>query len=131
LRLTEVTSHLQFVSSSSTRDDDLPVTLEHDRRNERVGVTAEAHGDATAVSESGIQFPVADVTSQRGSLVSGLLFSACPAATISQFGWSVTAKAFRGIVSMLSSGLNRTIPATRILPSLWTALAEGEAIEAA
>lgn len=32
---------------------------------------------------------------------------------------------------MLSSGLNRTIPATGILPSLWTALAEGEAIEAA
>jgi hypothetical protein len=42
LLLTEVASHLQFGPSIGSRHDDLPVTLEHNGRNERVGIAAEA-----------------------------------------------------------------------------------------
>ena len=47
------------------------------------GVAAEAGGDATAVSECGIQFPVADVTGQPESLVGhgvAMILPACPEA---------------------------------------------------
>jgi hypothetical protein len=42
------------------------------------GVAAEAGGDATAVSECGIQFPVADVTGQRESLGERVVISGLP-----------------------------------------------------
>jgi hypothetical protein len=42
------------------------------------GIAAEAGGDATAVSECGIQFPVADVTGQRESLGERVVISGLP-----------------------------------------------------
>jgi hypothetical protein len=42
------------------------------------GVAAEAGGEATAVSECGIQFPVADVTGQRESLGERVVISGLP-----------------------------------------------------
>jgi hypothetical protein len=42
------------------------------------GVAAEAGGEATAVSECGIRFPVADVTGQRESLGERVVISGLP-----------------------------------------------------
>jgi hypothetical protein len=44
------------------------------------GVAAEAGGDATAVSECGIQFPVADVTGQHEVTKLLMILPACPEA---------------------------------------------------